>query len=100
MGVLLDEGGYDVRVDDRTTIGDLSHGLDQLSWVPDSFFEQVCQTLGPVAEQLECVGGISVLGQDDDSYVSVRGPYAQRGVNAFGLMTWRHPDVGDNHIGP
>ena len=74
--------------------------MQQVAEVPDAGFEQVAEAVGAVAEQLYGVGGVGVLGQDDDADLRVVLPDRVGRVDSFDLVAGGHPDVGEDRVGP
>jgi hypothetical protein len=67
--------------------------------IADAVFEEVGQAGRAVAEQVEGVGLVGVLGQHDDPDSRVGGPDGVRRADAVHRVG-RHPDVGQHRIGP
>jgi hypothetical protein len=88
-------------------VGDLAQRAQQPLDVPDAVLEQVRQSGGAVAEQLEGVGLVGALGQDHNFGVGMVGLDGVSGVEAFhgpvgagslgGRLTgYGHADVGEH----
>ena len=87
--------------------GHLAQRRQQLAQVTDPVLEQVGQAVGAVAEQLEGVGLVGVLGQDDHADLRVGRPDGVGRVDALHRGPWRrwcrragrrHPDVGQHRV--
>jgi hypothetical protein len=96
--------GRDERLDHlgiqhRTTLGHLVDGSDELLEVGDALLQQVPEPRRPVLQQLVGVGLLGELRQHDDADIRVIGPDAPGGVDAFGRVRGRHPDVGEDDVG-
>ncbi|GAA3076462.1 hypothetical protein GCM10020000_72380 [Streptomyces olivoverticillatus] len=87
-------------VDDRASGGDLAQGAQQLVEFADAFLEQVGQAVGAPPEEVEGVVLVGVLGQDDDADAGVVAADGVGRGDAFGVVARRHPDVGDDGLGP
>ncbi len=89
----------DLGVDHRTARGDGPQCLDDLLQVGDPFLQQVPQPAGALLEQVDGVGVLGVLGQDDDPDARVLGTDPAGGVDPLRGPRRRHPDVGEHDVG-
>lgn len=79
---------------------DLVDGVDQVVRVAEAFLQQVGQSLGALAEQLECVLRVVVLREHHDPHGRVLFPQLVGEVDALaGVGRW-HADVEEHHVRP
>jgi hypothetical protein len=79
--------------------GYLAQRVQQVVEFADAGLEQVAQAVRAVAEQLHGVAGVRILGQDDDAGLGMVLPDSLGRFDALGLVTGRHPDVGQDGVG-
>ena len=89
-----------VGVDHRAALDHLADRASELCRLADPLFEQVRQAARPVPEQCHRVIGVVVLGQHDDPDRGVIRTDGQRRLDPLGGVRRRHPDVGDDRVGP
>jgi hypothetical protein len=94
-----DEGRDHLRVERRAAVGDAFDRVDELRDVAHAVLEQVADARRVVAYELEHVGRLEVLGEDEhrDSRV-VTSDLRGRHKPVVGVAG-RHPDVDDRDVG-
>jgi hypothetical protein len=88
----------DDRVDDRVAVDHFAQGADEVVDIAEPVLEQIGQAGCAVAEQGEGIGLVGVLGQHHDSGAGVLAPDVVCGLDAFQMVTGRHPDVGQDRV--
>jgi PAS domain S-box-containing protein len=83
--VTSDEGLHNVRVEGRSPRGDTLDGVEELGDVADAILEQIADAGRVVADELEHVGGLKVLREDE---------HGDAGVGAADLGGSNEPVVG------
>ena len=84
----------------RPARGHLAHRAEEVVEVGDAILEQVADALRVVAEQLQRVALGQVLGEHEHAGARHRTADRDRRAQAVVGQVRRHPDVGDDDVGP
>ena len=93
-----DEALHHLRIEGGAARRDAFHGADELAHVAHSVLEQVADTGRVVADQLEHVGGLEVLGEHEHGYAWMRAPDLDGRDQPVVRVAWRHPHVDDRDV--
>ena len=77
-----------------------ANGSRQFVEIGHPLLQQVRPPLRSVLEQAHRIVGFHVLAQHDDAHLGMFGPDLPGGPNALVGLGGRHPNVGDDHVGP
>ena len=94
-----DEALDDLRVEGRAAGRDALDGVDELGDVAHAVLEQVADARGVVADELEHVGRLEVLGEDEHRDGRMGAADLRRGDQPVVGVARRHPDVDDRDVG-
>jgi hypothetical protein len=75
-------------------------GVHEGRHVADALLEEVADTLGSVADEVQRVGRLGELGQDEDPGARQAAAQLHRRDEPVVLAPWGHPDVDDGHVRP
>ncbi len=89
----------DRRIERRAALGDAAHGGGELVDVRDAVLEQVAHALGRVLQQLERVGRLDVLREDEHADGRPLGADRLRRNQALVRVRRRHADVDHCDVG-
>jgi PAS domain S-box-containing protein len=95
----VDEGLDHLRIERGSPRRDSFDRINELRHVPDALFEQVADARGRLPDELEHVGRLEVLGQDQYRRGRMRAPDLDRGDEAIVRVSGRHADVDDRDVG-
>jgi len=88
----------DLGVERRAALADLPDGVREPARVGDAVLEQVADALRALAEQVDGVGLLGVLGEHEHTRAGQLGADRPRRAQALVGVRRRHPDVGDRHV--
>ena len=94
-----DEARDHGRVEGRAARRHALDGVDELGDVAHAVLEQVADAGGVVADQLEHVGRLEVLREDEDRDRRMRAPDLGGGHQSIVGVARRHADVDDGDVG-
>ena len=97
--VAADEALDDVRVEGRSAVGNTLDRADELRHVAHTVFEQVADARGVVADELEHVGGLEVLGENEHGDGGVAASDLRGCDEPVVRVPWRHLHVDDRDVG-
>ena len=89
----------DLRIDDRSSGGDLPHRSVQLPDVLQPLLEEVAATFRPVLQQRHRVDRVGMLAQHEHADLGMRRRELRRELDALVRECRRHPDVGEQDVG-
>jgi hypothetical protein len=78
---------------------DAGDGVDEALEVADAFFEEVADSFGAFADQVQGVALLVVLGEDEHAGSGSLSSYLDRCPQAVVSVAWGHVDVGDHDRG-
>ena len=90
----------DLGVEHGPALADRADGVRERVEVADPVLEQVADALGAVADQVDGVALLDVLGEHEDLGVRVLRADLHRGAQAVVGVGRRHLDVDDRDVGP
>jgi PAS domain S-box-containing protein len=97
--VTTDKALHDVWVERRSATGDALDGADELRHVADPVFEQIADSGGVVTDELEHVGGLEVLGEDEHCDSGVGAPDLRCRDEPVVCVPGWHLHVHDRDVG-
>jgi hypothetical protein len=92
------EARDDLRVEGGAALGDPLDGVDELGHVAHAVLEQVPDAGGVVAHELEHVGRLEVLGEDEDRDGRMGAADLRGGHEPVVGVAGRHADIDDCHV--
>jgi hypothetical protein len=93
-----DEARDHLRVEGGAALGDPLDGVDELGHVAHAVLEQVPDAGGVVAHELEHVGRLEVLGEDEDRDGRMGAADLRGGHEPVVGVAGRHADIDDCHV--
>ena len=96
--VAADEALHDLGVEGRAAAGDALDGVDELGDVAHAVLQQVADPRGVVADELQHVGRLEVLGEHEHGHRRVRAPDLGRRDQPVVGVPGRHPHVDDRDV--
>jgi hypothetical protein len=86
------------RVDDRLTAGDPPNSIRELGDPRHPLLQEIADPRGVVAQEVDGIPGLDVLGKHQDRGARVRGANLAGRFEALGRVRRWHPDIHDDNI--